>query len=63
MAASQTPEHDPALPVGVVEGFFGRPWTHSQRLFVIRLIASLGMNTYIYAPKEDPRHREEWREP
>ena len=51
------------FPAGVVEGFYGPPWSHAARLWMIRIIASLGMNHYIYAPKDDPRHRELWRDP
>lgn len=51
------------FPAGVVEGFYGPPWSHADRLWMIGLIASLGMNHYIYAPKDDPFHRESWREP
>ncbi len=50
------------FPAGVVEGFYGPAWTHAQRLWTIGFIASLGMNTYIYAPKNDPFHRERWRD-
>ena len=48
---------------GVVEGFYGRPWTWDERLDSVRLMAALGMNTYLYAPKDDPLHRETWRDP
>ena len=48
---------------GVVEGFYGTPWTHDARLEVISFLAARGMNAYAYAPKDDARHRAEWREP
>src|SRR5262249_42497825 len=48
---------------GVVEGFYGTPWTHDARLEVIAFLASHGMNAYAYAPKDDARHRAEWRLP
>lgn len=48
---------------GIVEGFYGRPWTHAERLEWIERMAGLGMNTYVYAPKDDPLHREQWRSP
>ncbi|MCX7624668.1 MAG: protein O-GlcNAcase [Candidatus Sumerlaeaceae bacterium] len=51
------------LPVGVVEGFYGRPWTHEERLAIIRFLGEMGLNSYCYAPKDDPYHRKEWREP
>lgn len=48
---------------GVVEGFYGQPWTHHQRLQLYHQIAALGLNTYFYAPKDDLKHRAIWREP
>ena len=48
---------------GIVEGFYGRPWTHEQRLDAIEFIARHGMNRYVYAPKDDPFLRRLWREP
>jgi hyaluronoglucosaminidase len=48
---------------GVVEGFYGTPWTHDARLEVIEFLAGRGMNAYAYAPKDDTRHRAEWRLP
>jgi hyaluronoglucosaminidase len=48
---------------GVVEGFYGAPWTHDARLEVISFLAARGMNAYAYAPKDDVRHRAEWRVP
>jgi hypothetical protein len=48
--------------VGVVEGFYGNPWTHTERLDMIIFMGEVGMNTYFYAPKDDPFHRANWRE-
>jgi len=48
---------------GIVEGFYGRPWTHAQRLDMIGFLAELGMNTYVYSPKDDPYTRRRWKEP
>lgn len=48
---------------GVVEGFYGNPWTHEARLDMIRFMGDVGMNEYYYAPKDDPFHRQRWREP
>jgi protein O-GlcNAcase/histone acetyltransferase len=47
---------------GVIEGFYGRPWTHAQRLALVQRLGQLGLNTYLYAPKDDLRHRARWRE-
>ncbi|KAM3726950.1 Protein O-GlcNAcase [Dirofilaria immitis] len=47
---------------GIVEGFYGRPWTADQRRDLFARMKRLGMNTYIYAPKDDLKHRAEWRQ-
>jgi protein O-GlcNAcase/histone acetyltransferase len=47
---------------GVVEGFYGLPWTMDQRRKLFTRMSSLGMNTYIYAPKDDLKHRMHWRD-
>lgn len=47
---------------GIVEGFYGPPWTHAARLDVLSFVAERGMNAYLYAPKDDPKHRRRWRE-
>jgi hyaluronoglucosaminidase len=48
---------------GVVEGYYGRPWTAGARQDVIRFLGRHGMNTFVYGPKNDPYHRDRWREP
>jgi hypothetical protein len=48
---------------GVVEGYYGRPWTHEARRDVVRFLGAHGMNAFVYAPKNDPFHRDRWREP
>jgi len=52
----------PALR-GVVEGYYGRPWTGEARRDVIRFLGARGMNAFLYAPKNDDFHRMRWREP
>lgn len=47
---------------GYIEGFYGPTWENSKRLSVMKLMASYGMNTFFYAPKDDIYHREKWRE-
>jgi hypothetical protein len=49
--------------VGVIEGFYGVPWSHQDRLDMIQFLGEMGMTSYYYAPKDDPYHREKWREP
>jgi hyaluronoglucosaminidase len=46
---------------GVIEGFYGPPWSHEARMHAISFLADRGMNAYVYAPKSDAKHREEWR--
>lgn len=48
---------------GVLEGFYGRPWTWDERIEVSRFCAERGMTHYVYAPKDDPKQRHAWREP
>ncbi|MBO5410959.1 MAG: beta-N-acetylglucosaminidase domain-containing protein [Clostridia bacterium] len=47
---------------GYIEGFYGTPWEHGKRLEMLQLMSSYGMNTYYYAPKDDPYHRSRWSE-
>jgi hyaluronoglucosaminidase len=48
---------------GVIEGFYGNPYTHEQRLELVDFIAERGMNTFVYGPKDDPLMRARWRDP
>ena len=48
---------------GVIEGFYGEPWSHDERLDLIRFCGQHGFNTWVHAPKDDPYHRRLWREP
>ena len=47
---------------GIVEGFFGPPWSMRHRRALFRFGAKRGMNTYLYAPKDDPYLRDRWRD-
>ena len=48
---------------GVVEGFYGTPWSQEDRLSQFDFYAKNKMNVYIYGPKDDPYHRDKWRQP
>ncbi|MGI5400769.1 beta-N-acetylhexosaminidase family protein [Streptomyces sp. CA-135486] len=48
---------------GVVEGFSGPPWSHRQRLADLEWYGRHKLNSYLYAPKDDPYLRAEWRTP
>lgn len=45
---------------GYIEGFYGNPWSHDNRKMMLELMSFYGMNTYYYAPKDDPYHRDKW---
>lgn len=55
----------PDMPYrGVVEGFYGTPWSHEVRLSLIDFYGQYKMNTYLYGPKDDPYHSApHWRLP
>jgi hyaluronoglucosaminidase len=48
---------------GVIEGFYGPPWSHAERLDLIRFCGREGLTTWVHAPKDDPYHRARWRDP
>ena len=48
---------------GTVEGFYGTPWSHEARKSQLEFYGRNKMNVYIYGPKDDPWHRDKWREP
>ena len=53
----------PAIPLrGVVEGFYGTPWSQADRLSMLKFCHEHKLNAYIYAPKDDAYHRAKWRE-
>lgn len=47
---------------GYIEGFYGKPWKSDQRKEMLGFMALFGANTHYYAPKDDPYHRNKWRE-
>ena len=48
---------------GIVEGFYGTPWNFDIRADLLKFCGEYNLNSYIYAPKDDPYHRDKWREP
>ena len=46
--------------LGVIEGFYGRPWSQGARLAWVALLSRFGLNSYLYAPKADPWLRRDW---
>jgi len=48
---------------GTIEGFYGQPWSGSQRKQLFAWMREWGgMNAYLYAPKDDLKHRNRWRD-
>jgi len=54
-------EHFPIR--GVIEGFYGTPWTHEERMDMLRFLKRHDFNAYFYSPKDDPYLRERWQDP
>ena len=49
--------------LGSIEGFFGRPWSWTDRADAVRFLRPHGFSFYLYAPKADPWLRRRWQEP
>ncbi|MEU0999868.1 beta-N-acetylglucosaminidase domain-containing protein [Streptomyces tibetensis] len=47
---------------GVIEGFYGTPWSQSERLSQLDFYGRTKQNVYVYSPKDDPYLRERWRD-
>ncbi|MEX0604703.1 MAG: beta-N-acetylglucosaminidase domain-containing protein [Marinobacter sp.] len=52
-----------SIELGIIEGFFGQPWSWEERERVCETLASQGYGFYLYAPKADPFLRRRWMEP
>lgn len=49
--------------LGVIEGFYGIPWSWNDRLDYVDFLKEHQFGLYIYGPKEDFLLRENWRKP
>ncbi len=49
--------------LGVIEGFYGRPWPWAWRERYAGWLAEQGYHAYVYAPKSDAFLRKRWRDP
>ncbi|MEU5159528.1 beta-N-acetylglucosaminidase domain-containing protein [Streptomyces sp. NPDC020875] len=47
---------------GTTEGFYGRPWSRSQRLAQLDFMGRTKQNRYLYAPGDDPFRQARWRD-
>ncbi len=47
---------------GIVEGFYGHPYTVDNRISLFEFCKRFKMNIFIYGPKSDPYHLGNWRD-
>ncbi|MFC6176290.1 beta-N-acetylglucosaminidase domain-containing protein [Companilactobacillus huachuanensis] len=47
---------------GVIEGFYGEPWSQQARKDLFKFMGDHKMNVYIYSPKDDDYLRKNWKE-
>mgnify|MGYP000913329267 CR=1 FL=1 len=47
---------------GYIEGYYGRLLKWSERHAIVKKLHDIQFNSYFYCPKEDPKHRYNWRE-
>lgn len=45
---------------GIIEGYYGSPWSFEEREDMVRFMVSNRLNSYIYGPKSDLYHRDKW---
>ena len=51
------------VDLGIVEGYYGRPWSWAERARVVETLAAHGFRFFLYAPKAATALRRGWREP
>ena len=47
---------------GFIEGYYGNPWSVEDRAALMEWGGYYKLNSYFYAPKDDPKHNSKWRE-
>ena len=47
---------------GFIEGYYGNPWSTEDRANLMTWGGYYKLNSYFYAPKDDPKHNSNWRE-
>ena len=48
---------------GYIEGYYGQLLRWSERYMILKKLSDCKFNTYFYCPKEDTKHRKNWRSP
>ncbi len=46
---------------GFIEGYYGNPWSTQDRINLMKWGGYYKLNSYFYAPKDDPKHNSNWR--
>jgi len=49
--------------IAAIEGYYGPPLSADDRDDLVRFLATVGYQTYVIAPKDDPFQRANWRAP
>lgn len=47
---------------GVIEGYYGIPWGNKKRADIMKFTSQFKGNVFVFAPKDDPYHRDKWYE-
>lgn len=47
---------------GFIEGYYGSPWSTEDRIDLMKFGGYNKLNSYFYAPKDDAKHNQNWRE-
>lgn len=47
---------------GFIEGYYGIPWSNQDRMSLMKFGGEFKMTSYVFAPKDDPYHKNLWRE-
>lgn len=67
IAPDPSSDHATARPgppeMGLIEGYYGPPWSSAERHQVLSFLASQGYRFYHYAPKGDRSVRDHWQRP
>jgi hyaluronoglucosaminidase len=50
-------------PLGIIEGYYGAPWSWAARAAQVSFLKPHGYQFFIYAPKADAYLRKRWQEP
>ena len=47
---------------GLIEGYYGKPWSWSEKAELLKFGSDFKMNKLVFAPKNDPYHTTKWKE-